>query len=89
MGDYPETEVFHLRSGFAPIKFQVYLTWKKTTAEAKDVAVFETDIWQSPISKGTVDIVSYVKSCLGAAFQPTDNSVIFCCSFTTEEQIII
>lgn len=69
--------MFHLRDVFAPVKFQVYLTWKKIIAEAKDVAVFKTDIWQSPLSKDTVDIVSYVRSCLGTAFQPTDNSVIF------------
>ncbi|RMC05475.1 hypothetical protein DUI87_18668 [Hirundo rustica rustica] len=39
----PETEVFHLRSGFAPVKFQAYLTWKKIIAEAKDAAALETD----------------------------------------------
>lgn len=70
--------MFHLRSGFAPVKFQVYLIWKKIIAEAKDAAILETDIWQSRISKDTVDTVSsYVKSCLGTSFQPTDNSIFF------------
>lgn len=55
----------------------MYLTWKKIIAEAKDVAVLETDIWQSLISKDTGHTVFYVKSCLGTAFQPTDNSIIF------------
>lgn len=69
--------MFCLKSGFAPVKFQVYLTWKRIIAEGKDAAILETDIWQSPISKDTVDTVSHVKSCLGTSFQPTDNSLGF------------
>lgn len=69
--------MFQLRSGFAPVKFQVYLTWKKIIAKAKDAAVLETDIWQSLISKDTVGTVSCVKSCLGTAFQLAENSIIF------------
>lgn len=55
----------------------MYLTWKNIIAEAKDAAVLETDTWQSPMSKNAVDTMSYVKSCLGTAFRPTDKSIIF------------
>lgn len=56
----------------------MYLIWKKIIAEAKDAPILETDIWQSRISKDTVDTVSsYVKSCLGTSFEPTDNSFFF------------
>jgi len=38
----------------------------ENNAEAKGVAVLETDVWRSPVSKNNVVMVScHVKSCLG------------------------
>lgn len=35
-------------------------------AEAKDVAVLDADVWQSPVSNNNLGTVScYIKSCLG------------------------
>lgn len=80
--------MFHLRSGFASVKFQMYLTWKKIIAGSEDAAVLETDKWQSPISKDAVDTMSYVKSCLGTAFQPTDNSIIFAAVLQLKKKLL-
>lgn len=79
-----------LRWAFTPVKFQVHLTCKKIIPEAKAVAVLETDVWQSPLSKNNVGTVSrYIKSCLGNCILANCQQHYFPCSFTIEEQIIV